>query len=266
MKCISKIFIGLTLAIAAAQSQAVPTLQVGAYAGSGDSGTYADYIASSTSPHEHDTAFTGSTSILFAGVFGSNTIKLGSQYIDSIDGTGDREDGDDYGDIDSALTVFNGHGAIVMASVADGADASALTVGGVSSFHTSSILDGLFPNNHDPLKDHISDFLFFDIGDFQNLNDAVVNFDESEPDAGDLKDGEIKELTIAGLTGLEWVHFDLIALETDSQGRSGVRTSWEFNPGSHDVTWKPPTDIPEPTILALLGIGLIGLGLRRSRK
>lgn len=246
MKNIRNILLILAMVAMSAQTHAVNTLQVGAYAGDGDVGTYADYIASSSDPTEEDTAVTDSTSILFAGMFGPNTINLGGQY----------PGGDDYSDINSALSFFDGHGAIVMASVADGADASALTVDGDSAFHTSSILNGLFPNDHDPLKDGISDFLFFDIGEFQKLANQVVNFDESEPDAFD---GEIKELTIAGLTGLDWIHFDLMALETNLLGDVKLKTSWGFNPGSHDVTWKR---VPEPTIVALLGIGLVGFGLR----
>ena len=231
---------------------AVPTLQVGAYSGAGDIGAYADYQISTTSPTETDTAITSNTDLLFAGVYGSKTQWLGGQYMG----------GSDYGNVDSALSVFNGHGAIVMASVADGFLAEALatlSVGGSLAFFSSETLSGLYPNNHDPLKDGISDFLFFDIGNFAKNLDAVPDFSDETGAA----DGEIKTLAISGMGLLDWIHFDIIALKTDLLGQTNIRTTLENNPGSHDATWK---SVPEPNILALFGIGLLGLGVAGRRR
>lgn len=68
---------------------------------------------------------------------------------------------------------FNGHGAVLLAAVPDGASGGSLTVDGAKPFHTSLTLNNFFPNNHSPLKDDISDFLFFDIGDFSKNLDEV---------------------------------------------------------------------------------------------
>ena len=256
--------ITLMLAMIPVAAHAIPSLQVGAYAGSGDAGIYADYQASTSSPTETDTAITGSTSILFGGIFSSNVVGLGGQYTGGDDYSSSNTYDKD-GNVIRDLSVFDGHGAIAMLSVADGADTSSLTLGGNSAFYSSSTLDGLFPNNHDPLKDDISDFLFFDIGDFSKI-ESVVNFvDET---GGTI--GEIKELTVAGFAGLDWIHFDLMALETTETGggpTTKITTTWENNPGSKDVTWKGEccTTVPEPGVLALLGIGLIGLCFSRIK-
>ena len=267
----------MTVGMAPMAAKAVPTLQVGAPAGIGDSGTYADYQVSTTNPTETDTAITGGNTILFAGVFGPNTLKLGGQYIGAVDGDGSRPDGLDYSGIDGNLGIFDDHDAIAVVSVAEGSLATALanlTIGGNSAFHSSLTLDGLFPNNHDPLKDLISDFLFFDIGNFANNQATVPDFCEPGETGctsdGTKKDGEIKSLAIAGTTGLDWIHFDVVALATDSQGQTRVRTSWEFNPPSHDVTWKTNggtgEELPEPSTLLLSALGLIGIGIYGRRR
>jgi PEP-CTERM putative exosortase interaction domain len=166
-------------------------------------------------------------------------------------------------------------GAVLMASVADGslADATGLTVGGNTYFATSTV--SFFSNNHDPVKDNLSDFLFFDIGDFAKNTGVVPNFTTGSGSA----DGEIKMLSLAGQGNLAWIHFDVMALETRGDITTGLVTTItgtdrERNSGSHDVTWKPPPStipepIPEPTTVLLLGIGLAGLAgseVRRRRK
>lgn len=238
--------------------QAVPVLQVGAPGGPGE-GIYANYQANTTNPTESDTAITSGNTLYVAGVYGSNTLSLGGQF------TG----GSDWGSVNQAYSIFNGHDAVLLAAVPDGFLGLALSnlkVNGNLAFHSSVNLGGLFPNNHDPLKDGISDFLFFDIGDFSKTSGAVPNF-TSETGAAH---GQIKTLTLAGFSSLAWIHFDVLALETNSQGQ-GIVTKIEKNPGSHDVTWKPnggtpPQQIPEPGVLLLMGAGLMGLGLVRRRK
>ncbi len=254
------LFTGLLAAgiLATGSVQAIPTLQVGAPGGSGE-GAYANYQASTSNPTETNTAITGQTTLYFAGVFGPNTIALGAA----------TATGGGYSSVDPLLSVFDGHGAIVVASVAEGqlANASGLTIGGQSAFSSSTTIGALFPNSHDSVKDAISDFLFFDIGSFIAQQNAVPDFADETGAA----DGEIKTLLIGGVGSLAWIHFDLVALETyttgsinSSQGLK-INTSFDNNPGSHDVTWKnqvpePSVPVPEPNVIVLLGLGLMSMG------
>ncbi|KFI23377.1 glycosyl transferase family 1 [Nitrosococcus oceani] len=233
---------------------AVPTLQVGVPGGVGE-GAYGDYQGSTFNPVEEDTAITNGNSLFVAGVYKPNTRFLGGQF----------SGGDNWSDFgyDSS---FDTRGAVLLAAVPDGtlsaADTS-LTINGLGSFFRLPNLGSLFPNRHDPLKDDISDFLFYDIGDFAKNSGAVPNFADETGAA----DGEIKTLTIAGASGLDWIHFDVLALETRQQGGGRFRTSLANNPGSHDVTWNQGggglQQIPEPSVLALFGVGFLGLGFFR---
>ena len=271
----------------AATTYAVPTLQVGAPAGSGDSGAYADYQLFLTNPTETDTAVTYGNTIFVAGAFGPKDLFIGGQYTDPANplitlGIAPGTQGSDWTDFTGPapdktpfLSDFSGRGAILLASVPDGSSGSLtidLGLGDISPFFTSDDMS-FFPNEHDPVKAEISDFLFFDIGSFAEI-EAVPDFCESgEPGCGSSGSGSGQIKTVKfQLTGYDWVHFDAMALVAyaKSSGKSTRVITSEYrldnNPGSHDVIWEDGHDVPEPGTLLLLGSGLIGLAFYGRRK
>ena len=136
----------------AGAAHAVPVLQVGA-PGSLSEGVYADYGSWSG---EDDTAFTSGTSIFVAAVFQNHKVlNLGGRY-------GSGADWSSFGLPDA----FDGHGAVLLVSVADGSLESALgalRIDGQSAFYGSED-ESFFRNGHAPVRDEVADFLFFDIG------------------------------------------------------------------------------------------------------
>lgn len=249
----------------AASAYAIPTLQVGAPGAAGE-GTYANYIANLTSPTEADTAITSGAKIYVGGAYknGANQeLLIGGQYTGS-EGTGLDWSAMEWVQGQFFPTVFDGKGAVLVASVPDGVSGM-LKINGLSPFFTSST--SLFPNLHDPVKDTVSDFMFFDIGDFAKSG-VVQNFADETGSAT----GEIKTLMLA-TSGFQWIHFDVMALVTTKKNgntTTGLLTSLDNNPGSHDVTWKdpggPPFGIPEPSTYLLLGLGLMGLLMARRTR
>ena len=227
---------------------AIPVLQVGAPAGPGDTGNYADYQKSLTNPTENDTAVTSGNLIYVAGGYANGVANLGGHY----------DNGKNWSDFGMPIS-FDAQRAILVASVPNGATGT-LTVNNKSEFFKSTAIS-YFPNNHDPVKDDIADFYFFDIGTFANNSNAVPNFDD-ETQLGKMN-GEIKNLELV-ITGFNWVHFDVMALETSIDTKKTCvvftdPTDLENNPGSLDVTWTPSTPtVPEPTTVVLFGVGLIG--------
>lgn len=236
---------------------AVPTLQVGVPDGSGG---YVDYT---TSGSDEDTAFTTGQTLHVAGVWGPNTSQLGGQY----------SGGKNWSDFDFP-SVFDDYNAILLVSVPESSNDGLtyytdlkISVDGSSPINVFYFSDSpsYFPNQHYPIHDDISDFLYFDIGNF-SCNETVPDF---ETETGSAR-GEIKEIRFQlGTLQLDWIHFDVMALQTNTQGQSRIVTSLENNPGSHDVTWtnggSPPQAIPEPATMLLLGSGLVTTGIL-SRK
>ena len=110
-----KIGLIIGILIIAVPAFAVPVLQVGA---PGPPGTYADYLPSLTNPTETDTAITSGTILYLGGIYQqANVQNLGGKY------TGGG--GKDWSSVISGLpTIFDGHGAILLASVPEGSSGS----------------------------------------------------------------------------------------------------------------------------------------------
>ena len=120
---------------------------------------------------------------------------------------------------------------------------------------------------------------YFEIYEFQ-FDGALGTIENTQPPGGDPASGYNESFTInwtdsgSGLSGL---HADLFTVSTESGGNryipggSSDRFLVEaFAPFSHDAQVTPPLDpptvVPEPSILALFGLSLFGLGLLRRRQ
>jgi hypothetical protein len=115
-------------------------------------------------------------------------------------------------------------------------------------------------NNHYPLQDSVSDFLIYDLGSFLGVYE-VYDYNADDPCNITLSNtlGQVKSYTFAS-TGFSWVHIDAYGFEIRGIDHK-LKTTWDINPGSHDLTFIPA---PGAVLLGSFGIGIVGW-LRRRR-
>ena len=105
------------------------------------------------------------------------------------------------------------------------------------------------------------EFLFSDL-----LKTASVNTqdDPSHTPTGTGNDLYYREFAVdvSGLLPGFGIHFDLY----DTYLKNGDTDIGNFAPFSHDAGTIAQSNVPEPSILILLGLGLAGFGLRRRAR
>ena len=111
------------------------------------------------------------------------------------------------------------------------------------------------------LNEKVSDFLLYEIGDFDRVSNAVSNYSAGEPIAHNVADGQEKTFAVS-ISGFTTVHFDVYGYMQTSR-RHTLGATWAINPGSHGAT----SMVPEPATVLLLGLGMTVLLKpgRRSR-
>lgn len=239
-------WLALSIAIAVSQvALAVPTFQ-----------TYIEGAAAGTIGQDEDTWFIDHSpfNLIVVGAYGPKTKNLTNvTLLLSVpqDQTG-------------TISISGGDGVTLLTSKTSApggynpnadADSGLLTnVAGLDGYSDKSFLPVSF-NEHYPFKASVSNFLIYDIGNFDNLG-PVHNYNADAGTTTEEGSGEEKLFGVS-VTGFSWVHFDAYGYVQNCTSKSG----WKINPASHDCTYVPA---PGAILLSSIGVLLVGW-LRRCR-
>ena len=104
---------------------------------------------------------------------------------------------------------------------------------------------------------------FWQMGDFNLTDSPIGDFSDVFPPAGGYPStGQINVYDVV-ITGWDQVHWDAFDHTVMTTGQGDKWSYWKVPP-SHDGTGGGGV-VPEPGTLALLGLGITGLALRRRR-
>lgn len=178
--------------------------------------------------------------------------------LDPIDGTAG---------VASAPTLLTTIDTVDPINPAASADKNVLTdVGGLDGYDDKNFLpDDTNFNNHYPFQDSVSDFLIYNLDAFGDDPFGAEYFVRDYNADGDGSDdlttnmGQVKSYSIE-VSGFTSVHIDAYGYEVTDNGKH-LKTSWDINPGSHDVTFVP---VPSSVLLGSIGVSLVGWLRRRK--